>query len=184
MANNSNKNGKATRLTQVIAGARKHFPNGAQTLTLDGAPTTIDAVLNAFQAFITARAAIVAAQANVHDLVAAEKAGLPALNALVTAFIAFVRAQLGPNAGALADFGVPGRKTPAPRTAEQKAVTAAKRKATRAARGTMGPKAKQAVHGDITAQLVVTPAAGNAPAPVAPATAPAPAPTGVTPPKA
>lgn len=63
-------------------------------------------------------------------------------------------------------------------TAEGKAVAAAKRKATRAARGTKGLKAKSQIHGNVTATLVVTPAdtANGQPAPEAPATAPAAAP--------
>ena len=171
--NNSNRNGKATRVAQVIAGARKHFPNGAETLTLEGAPTTIDAVLTELQGFVDDRAAIVAAQMAARNKVAAERAGLPAMSALFAAFIAFIRNALGPTAEALADFAIPVRKVPAPKTAEQKAVAAAKRKATREARGTKGPVARKAVHGNITAKLVVTAAAVDAAgAPTAPATAP------------
>jgi hypothetical protein len=173
----NNKNGKASRIARVIVGARKHFAVGSQAILLDGASTTVDAVVNEFQAFIDNRAAIVAARTAVRNKVAAERAGMAALDALLQAFIAFIRNTLGPTAEALADFGIPLRKQPVPKTAEQKAVAAARRKATRAARGTKGPKAKLAVHGDITAQLVVTPAS-DAGAPTAPAPAPAAAPDG------
>ena len=169
--NRTNKNGKATKMAQVIKGARKHWPNGSTPLTLDGAPTTIDAVMNDFQSFIDNRAAVVAAQTTARNMVAAGRAAMPALNAVLAAFIAFVRNTLGASSAALADFGIPVRKAPAPKTAEQKAVATAKRKATRAARGTKGPKAKAQVHGNITAQLVVTPGPPPvAPAPAAPAT--------------
>ena len=182
MAKNNNKNGKATQMAQVITGARKNFPNGAQTLTLDGASTTIDAVLKELQGFVDDRVAIVAAQTAARNKVAAERAGLPAITALLAAFIAFVRNTLGPTAEALADFAIPARKVPVPKTAEQKAVAAAKRKATRVARGTKGPVAKKAVRGNITAQLVVTAAAVDATgAPTAPATAPTAAAPGGTP---
>jgi hypothetical protein len=188
MANNSNsKNGKATAMTQVIAGARKNFPNGSQVITLDGTSTTIDAVVNEFQAFITKRAAIVAAQTAARNMVAAEDTGTAALNALFEAFVAFVRQTFGASSTVLADFAIPVRKTPVAQTAEQKAVAAAKRKATREARGTTGPKAKKAIKGNVTASLVVTPATaadatgtGTAPAP-APTLAPAPAAPGGTP---
>jgi hypothetical protein len=184
MAKNNNKNGKATRMAQVITGARKHFTNGSQAITLEGASTTIDTVVNEFQAFIDNRAGIVAAQTAARNKVAAERAGLAAITALFAAFIAFIRNTLGPSSEALADFGIPVRKVPAPKTAEQKAVAAAKRKATREARGTKGPKAKLAVHGDITAQLVVTPASdAGAPAPATAPTAAAPGGTPATPPK-
>ena len=146
MANNSNsKNGKATRMTQVIAGARKNFPNGSQAITLDGTSTTIDAVVNEFQAFI-----------------------------------AFVRQTFGASSTVLADFAIPVRKAPVAKTAEQKAVAAAKRQATREARGTTGPKAKKAIKGNVTATLVVTPVASNATETGA-TPAPAPAPPGGTP---
>ena len=182
MAKNNNKNGKATQMAQVIVGARKHFPNGAETLTLEGAPTTIDAVLKELQGFVDHRAAIVAAQMAASNLVAAERAGLPAITALLAAFIAFIRNALGPTSAALADFAIPARKVPVPKTAEQKAVAAAKRKATREARGTKGPVARKAVRGNITAQLVVTPAAVDAAgAPTAPATAPTASAPGGTP---
>ncbi|HEY3816086.1 MAG TPA: hypothetical protein VGL81_02890 [Polyangiaceae bacterium] len=165
-------------MAQVIAGARKNFPNGSLAITLDGSSTTIDAVLNEFQAFITNRAAIVAAQTAVRNKVAAEGAGMTALNALFTAFLAFVRQTLGASSTALADFAIPVRKTPVAQTAEQKAVAAAKRKATRTARGTTGPKAKKAIKGNITATLVVTPGASNA---AGPAATPAPTPIAAAP---
>jgi len=90
----------------------------------------------------------------------------------------------------LADFGLTARKVRVI-TPEQKAVAAAKAKATREARGTKGKVQKKAVKGAVTARLVVTPLAGSqapaqatapaaAPAPVA-ATAPAAAPAGGTP---
>ncbi|HEY3819517.1 MAG TPA: hypothetical protein VGL81_20245 [Polyangiaceae bacterium] len=152
-------------MAQVIAGARKNFPNGSQVITLDGSSTTIDAVLNEFQAFITNRAAIVAAQTAVRNKVAAERAGMTASNALFTAFVVFIRQTLGGSSVALADFAIPVRKVPVAQTSEQKAVAAAKRKATRAARGTTGPKARKAIKGNITAALVVTPGASNATGP-------------------
>ena len=182
MAKNNNKNGKATLMTHVIAGARKHFPNGSETITLEGTSTTIDAVLTELQGFVDGRAAIVAAQMAASNLVAAERAGMPAMTALLAAFIAFIRNAFGPTSAKLADFAIPTRKVPVAKTAEQKAVAAAKRKATREARGTKGPVARKAVRGNITAQLVVTAAPADATgAPTAPATAPTAAAPGGTP---
>src|SRR5271165_3963291 len=56
----------------------------------------------------------------------------------------------------LADFGLKPRKTPAPRTPAQKAASAAKAKATRTARNTMGPVQKLAVKGNVVG-VTVTP---------------------------
>jgi hypothetical protein len=74
---------------------------------------------------------------------------------------------------ALGDFGLSPRKARV-LSPEKKAVAAAKAKATRKARGTMGKVQKKGVKGAVTATLVVTPQAGSQPAVTAPAPAPAP----------
>ncbi len=81
----------------------------------------------------------------------------------------------------LADFGLAPRKVRVI-TPEQKAVAAAKAKATRTARGTKGKVQKKGVKGAVTAALVVTPLAGPQTAVTAPAqaTTPAPAPAAAT----
>ncbi|HEY8038591.1 MAG TPA: hypothetical protein VIF15_02305, partial [Polyangiaceae bacterium] len=63
--------------------------------------------------------------------------------------------QFGTQADVLADFGMTPRKAATPLTVEQKAAAAAKRKATRAARGTKGPKAKLGIHGAVTGVVVI-----------------------------
>ncbi len=182
MTKNLGKADKATRVGQLIAGTRKNFPNVSQAITLEGSPTTIGAALNELQSFIDHRNAVVAAQANAKEAVATEKAAAPALNAFILAFTAFIKQQLGPTAAELADFGIPVAKARAPQTAAQKAVAAAKRKATREARGTTSAKAKKAIHGNVTAQVVVTPAeASSADASATPATASAAPAQGATP---
>jgi len=174
MATSNNKNGKATRVGKIIAGTRKHFTNGSQQISLAGATTTIDGAVNEMQTFIDNRSAVVSAQATAKTKLAAERAAMPALDAFIDAFVAFIKVTFGAQADVLADFGLPAPKARAPMTAEQKAVAAAKRKATRAKRGTLGPKAKKAIHGNVTATLVVTPVgADDASAAAAPATAPA-----------
>jgi hypothetical protein len=181
MANNkTGKTSLAQRAAQLIAGAQKRFPKGTTTVTVGGATTTVTAAVNEIQTFIDNRDAVVAAQATAKAKIAAEKAALPTLTAFLNAFTATVRFLFGNDAEALADFGLAPHKARAPLTAEQKAVAAAKRKATREARGTKGPKAKADIHGNITAQLVVTPADGanGTPAPAAPAPAPAATPSG------
>ena len=152
------KNSKAASVSQLIAGAKKHFPNGSQTVSLGGVSTTIDAATQELQTYVDNRSAVVAAQATAKSKLAVEKAALPALNAFISVFIAFVRLSFGSQADILADFGLAPRKARTPMTAEEKAVAVAKRDATRAARGTKGPKAKSAIHGNVTAKLVVTPA--------------------------
>ncbi|MGH7293492.1 MAG: hypothetical protein ACRELB_01100 [Polyangiaceae bacterium] len=137
----------------------------------------MDAAVWELQQLIDNRAATTTARATARDKVQAEREATPNLVAFMNALEAFIRLQFSADTAALADFGLPPRKQRAPLTAEQKAVAAAKRKATRQARGTTSAKAKRAIKGNITAQLVVTPAnAAQAAAPEAPATAPATAP--------
>jgi hypothetical protein len=162
------KGAKATRAAQFIAGARKHYPNGGQVLTFGGGATniTVDAAVAEMQKLVDNRTAAVEARATATDKVAADRAAAPGLVAFMDAFEELVRFQFGADTKALGDFGLAPRKTRAPLTAEQKAVAAAKGKATREARGTKGPKAKKAVKGNVKADLVVTPVTG---APTAPA---------------
>jgi hypothetical protein len=185
MSTTLTKGTRVTRVGKLIAGARKHFANGGQVLTFAGglASVTVDAAVAELQRLIDNRAATTAAQATARDKVQAERAATPALVAFMNAFEALVRVMFGADTAALADFGLSPRKRPAPRTAVQQAVTSAKRQATRDARGTKGPKARKAVHGNVTANLVVTPVPPPAEAPEAPAPAPAAAgaPGGATP---
>ena len=183
MTTNKAKGTRATRAGQLIAGARKRFTNGSQQLTLGGATgnVAVDAVVAGLQKLIDDRATVTAAQATARDKVQAEREASPALVALMSAFEGYIRFMYSADTVFLADFGLQPRKRPAPLTAEQKAVAAAKRKATRAARGTTSAKAKRAIKGNVTAQVVVTPAVAAqvaAPAATPPATAPAPAPGG------
>ena len=150
------KNSKGTRVTRagkLIAGVRKRFPTGSQQLTIGGAvgSVTVDAAVAELQQLIDNRAAVTTAQATARDKVQAERGATPDLVAFMNAIEAFVRLMFSADTTALADFGLQPRKQPAPLTAEQKAVAAAKRKATREARGTTSAKAKRAVKGNITA---------------------------------
>ena len=179
------KAGQTALVGNLIKGSGQHL-DPTQKVVLGGTATTVAAILTQLQSFVNNRNAVVAAQATARDAVATERAQAPALNVVIDAFEAFVRFTFGEKATVLSDFGLAPRKVPAPKTAEEKAVAAAKRKATRQARGTMGPKQKQSVKGNVTATLVVTPAAAPTPAPAqAPVAPAAPAATAVpTQPKA
>jgi hypothetical protein len=155
---------------------KKRFPNGTEKIALpDGETKTVDEIASGLQTLVTNRADVVGARAALKSEVETEQAQLPALMTLMSAVLAFVRFNFGSNPEALADFGLQPHKARTPLTTEQKAVAAAKRKATRDARGTKGPKAKKDIHGNVTAKLVVTPAV--APTPAAPAAPPVTGPT-------
>jgi hypothetical protein len=174
------KGTRATRAGQLIAGAKKHFTNGTQVLTFAGtlANVTVDQAIAELQELIDNRSASVAARATAKDKVAAERAAMPTLVAFLNAFEALIRIMFANDTTSLADFGLTPRKQRAPKTAQQKAAAAAKAKATRQARGTKGPKAKKAIHGNVTTNLVVTPMTTSpAQAPTTPTNAEAPNPS-------
>jgi hypothetical protein len=176
------KGTRATRAGTLVAGARKHFANGGQVLTFAGglANVTVDEAVGQLKKLIDNRGAVTEARATVRDRVAAEKAQAPALVAFMNAFEALVRVMFGTDTAALADFGLQPHKRALPKTATEKAVAAAKGKATREARGVRGPKAKKAIVGNVTAKLVVAPATPPAGEPAVPAPEPAAAPGGAT----
>jgi hypothetical protein len=136
-------------VTKLIAGTKKRFPTGSQVLSFGGGTHTVDEVTGALQAFVDHRTAA------------------PALLALLGEYTKFLRSTFGTGADVLGDFDLAPPKVPAPRTTAEKAVSAAKGKATRQARGTSSAKQKKAVKGNVTATLVVTPvASAPLPAPV------------------
>jgi hypothetical protein len=166
------KNAKAAQVAKIIAGTKKRFPNGSQSLTVGGVARTVDQLTAEMQTFVDNRSAVETAQAATKVKVDAERTQAPSLLAIIAAFVTYIRLTFGNSPDALADFGLAPPKVRTPLTAEAKAVAAAKRVATREARGTTNKKDKQSVKGNTTAKLVVTPAAS--PAPSTPVASPAP----------
>jgi hypothetical protein len=170
------KNSRTSEVMALITGMGKRYPNGSQQLAFGGTTRTVTATTQLLQSFVDLRQAVIVAQAAARTKVAAERAQGPALLLFIEELVAFIKVTFGNQPDVLSDFGLAPRKVPTPPTAEQKAVAAAKRLATRKARGTMGPKAKKGVKGNVTATLVVTPAA-PAEAPAQPAATPPTLPT-------
>jgi hypothetical protein len=163
----------ASRASALIEGTKKHYPKGSQSILVGGASTTVNDAVNELETLVTNRSAVVSAQATAKSKVSTEKTALPALVAFLNAFTKFVRFTFENDPEALADFGLAPYKERTPMTAEDKAVAVAKRDATRKARGTMSPKEKAQIHGNVTAQLVVTPGAAAESEPASGASAPA-----------
>lgn len=151
------KSSQAALVKQLIAGFNKRFPNGSQQLQVGGATFTVTALTTLLQSFVDIREAVEASQAATKAKVQAEDAQVPSQRAMIHAIETTIRGTFGNSADVLADFGLAPPKVRAPRTAEEKAVSAAKSAATRKARGTMGKNQKKNVKGSITAKLVVTP---------------------------
>lgn len=186
--NIKSKSNEAALAESLSAGTQKHL--STMTSIMVGGSTTTPAAAEAqLNALSTLRNDVDAARTALSAKIATETAQLPTLRAFLVAFVAFVRGTFGNSPDVLADFGLAPRKASTPLTTEQKAARAAKAKATRAARGTTGPKAKLAVKGNVTGVVVTpvtsapttTPAPEPAqPAPTASPASPSPAPAAAT----
>jgi hypothetical protein len=167
---------------QLIAGTAKL--DATKSIPLAGHDYTPAELTTALNRVVTLRESVDTAKAATKDPLAAEKAEMPALRALMSALIAYAKVVFRDQPTLLEAFGI-HPKVRTPLTVEQKAAAAAKRKATRAARNTMGPVAKKAVKGNVVGVTVTPvttpPPVATPPTPAGPSTgAPAPAAT-VTP---
>jgi hypothetical protein len=83
---------------------------------------------------------------------------------VVQAYRSWVVATYGNAPSTLADYDVTPRKVPTPLNAEQLVAKAAKAKATRTARNTLGKKQKKSVKGTVPAAVPVTSSTASPPA--------------------
>jgi hypothetical protein len=148
----------------------------ASSLTFGSATYTPVQVEQFLQTLVDLRTAVDDAKSATKAKIQAEATQAPALSSQMAALIAYVKASYANSPDVLAGFGLKPKKARTPLTIDQMAAAAAKRKATRAARHTMGSKQKQKVKGTIT--TIVSPPSADAPVPVAPAVASAPTPVG------
>ncbi|HEY3821893.1 MAG TPA: hypothetical protein VGL81_32225 [Polyangiaceae bacterium] len=154
----STSNGKGTLAVlaaNLAAGAQKRFPAGS-SLSIGGVTLTLADIVTKLTSFAAMRTDVATARAALQAKIAAENAQTTVMRAFINAFVKFVRANFGNQSDVLADFGLEPEKAPTPLTVEQKAAAAAKREATREARGTVGSKAKLKITGNVTG-VVVTP---------------------------
>ena len=158
----------------MIAGRNKHLANTMQVMLVGGSFTPAQ-VTERLQELVNLRNDVDAAKASTKARLAAEKANMPALRTHMDALVTFVKAAFGNAPDVLADFGL-HPKARAQLTVEAKTAAAAKGKATRAARHTIGPKKKLSIKGDVTG-IVVTPITSGPPVATAPIGPSAPAAT-------
>ena len=176
---------------QVIVGIKKDLQNIPQ-LPLGGEMYTPTSVIAFLQSRIDAANEVAIARAKLAAVIATYKALNAKGTGIVTGLKQYVMNAFGKTSPLLADFGFEPPKVTV-LTPEQKAAAAAKRTATRLARGTVGPKKKLAVTGE-TVKLAALQANQQPSVPgAAPTAAPVPTPTPVpaptvapapTPPKA
>ena len=154
------KQAASDQAESLIAGVQKHLATGQ--LTFAGGQFTAVQITSELQQLVTLQAAVTTARSALAARVSTQTVAQPALRAFMSALVQCIRVQFGTQADVLADFGLAPRKAPTPPTVEQKAAASAKRAATRAARGTKGPKAKLGIKGAVTG-VVVSPVVAGAP---------------------
>jgi hypothetical protein len=155
---------KRDQKTQLIAGIQKHF-KGKKFITLKGAQVNLAKLVTALQASIDAGKDTDAKRTVYLEASKTSKAADAAVDPTTLVFSDYLQSTM--SAKDLADFGLKA-KTRAVPDAATKAAAVKKRAATRAARGTMGPKEKRKVVGVVStagapaaAQPVTTPAPTN-----------------------
>ena len=166
MSGNSPNNVTAIALSQKNqAGVTKYF-TALPTLMLAGVVTTPTAINAVFQADIVASTALDAAEADVAQKRAAQKAARAAAIAERSDLKTYILGNYGEQAvQMLADFGFEPPKPRGAKTVASKAQAVAQSKATREARGTKGAKQKAVIKG-----VVATPAAEPTATPATPVT--------------
>ena len=167
---------------QIVTGIQKHLLSLA-SIPLTGTTFTGQALITLIQSQAAQAATVAAAAATWHGEVATEQELGQKLRPVLKGLRQYVINTYGATSPVLADFGYTAavRK---PLDPAAKVAAAAKAKATRAARHTMGSVQKQAVKGDVTGITVTTVTAGSPAATPAATTsssptaaAPSPAPT-------
>jgi hypothetical protein len=137
----------------MIAGIQKYLP--AATFLVDGQSQPSTQVVTVLQGRVNAANAVLTAEATWHGAVDTSDALYASTDAYVAAVRTTVLAMYASQPAILTAFAVKPRKQPAPRTAEEKVVSAAKAKATRTARGTMSAKKKATIVGTVTGAVMV-----------------------------
>jgi hypothetical protein len=171
--------GKVTKVTlaqhvrDLVAGTKKHSPNGQ--LTLGGEAFTAQTLIQTLQSLGDALSTVDSAKASWKDALKNLVDVKAKVRPLLGAYDSWVAATYGDAPSILADFGITPPKARTPLTADQTVAAVAKRKATRAVRHTLGPKQKKSIKA-VTPATAPQNSAPPAPVPATPSTAAPPAP--------
>jgi hypothetical protein len=161
------------QLQALILGLQKQLPSGQFTLV--STVFTTPALVTALQGTVATLTALSAAHAALKVALAAWDAEDAKMGPVVLALRRTLQSMYVNAPDTLLGFGLEPRKVPAPRTAAEKAASAAKARATRAARGTTSKKQKLTVSGNVTGITITPITAPTAAPPVQPVTAQQPA---------
>jgi hypothetical protein len=142
------------QLQGLILGLQKQLPSGQFTLVSTAYTTAT--LVTALQGTVTALTTLTAAHAALKVALAAWDAEDAKMGPVILALRRTLQSMYANAPDTLLVFGLEPRKVPAPRTAAEKAASAAKATATREARGTTSKKQKLAVSGNVTG-ITITP---------------------------
>jgi hypothetical protein len=152
-------------INAMITGLQQHL--SGQSLVVGGSSITVSDLIAKLTSFVAQLNSSSAAKATWQQQVLATKtAETTEFNPLWAALTRSIEGMYGPTAGVLSDFGIKPEKKPE-RTVKSKAVAIERNLATRAARGTTGPKKKASIHGTVPSPAP-TPPGGEAPQVVLP----------------
>jgi hypothetical protein len=158
----SNKEQLQASDQSLVTGLQKHAAT-IPTLLIAGTAVPTTSLISTLQSRMVARTNTALARAAFQAAVQAEQDEGTQSKAVVSGTKQALKVMFAGQIQELADFGLKAPKARTPLTPEQKVVVAAKAKATRLARHTVGPKAKAKITG-ATAAAVTAPS----PAPAAP----------------
>ena len=155
-----NKDQQDTDDQNLVAGLEKHAAT-IPSLLIAGATVATTSIVTTLQTRMAARANTASALAAYHAAVAAEEATIEQSKAIVSGTKQSLKVMFAGQLTTLGDFGMKAPKARTPMTPEEKVAAAAKAKATRAARHTVGPKVKAKITGATAAAPEATPAAAT-----------------------
>jgi hypothetical protein len=142
-------------LQALIAGTQKHAPNG--NFTLAGTAYTTATIIQVLTDLADALTARIATAASVKDAIAAVHDANTKYGTVVKAYRKCVLAAYS-SAAILADYGLTAPKARKVLTAQEMVAKAAQNKATRIARGTLGPRKRLEIVGTVDKAPQATPA--------------------------
>ena len=177
-----NRNAESTADQNLADGLSKHAAT-IMSIMVGGASVATTDIVTALQARIATAKAATLARATWQAAVQADRDERAKTKTLVSVTKQTLLGSFAGQVDTLADFGLTPRK-PRVVSPESRVAAAAKAKATRAARHTLGKKQKAGIKGTVapTAPAIPTPATTPGPTPpAAPATTPIPAPTQTAP---
>ena len=173
MGNNTPKKNRNIELAAeqtLVDGFNKH-PSLIPALVINGVSQTPQQIVGTLNSRIDSAKAVVTTKATWRATIEADKALRDATKTLVSGVRESLVVAFGSQIAVLADFGLTP-KAKAVLTPEQRLARAAKAKATRAARHTLGSKQKAAIKSTVTPIVTVTTAPATPPSPVTPQATP------------